>query len=156
MDYTKQSIKELKELCKERKIKGYSNKDKDKIIKLLQPHIDFFYQNDILANVCELSEPSEIQDGLITNTEPVVEEAVKEDWIRDKNGNTVVGAVTSEVTEEEKHHQFAMGWDDENCCQRITQDYGSRQDKYSLQSYADKMNGFFQNGDPNHTRRPDF
>ena len=40
MDYTKQSLKELKELCKERKITGYSNKNKDEIIKLLQPHID--------------------------------------------------------------------------------------------------------------------
>ena len=69
MDYTKQSLKELKELCKERKITGYSNKNKDEIIKLLQPHIDSSIQNDISANACELSEPSEIQDGLITNTE---------------------------------------------------------------------------------------
>lgn len=69
MDYAKQSLKELKELCKERKITGYSNKNKDEIIKLLQPHIDSSIQNDISANACELSEPSEIQDGLITNTE---------------------------------------------------------------------------------------
>lgn len=69
MDYTKQSLKELKELCKERKITGYSNKNKDEIIKLLQPHIDSSIQNDISANACELSEPSEIQDGLITNKE---------------------------------------------------------------------------------------
>ena len=36
MDYTKKTQKELKELCKERKIKGYNNKNKDDIIKLLE------------------------------------------------------------------------------------------------------------------------
>jgi len=36
MDYTKKTQKELKELCKEQKIKGYSNKNKDELIKLLQ------------------------------------------------------------------------------------------------------------------------
>jgi len=36
MDYTKKTQKELKELCKEQKIKGYSNKNKEELIKLLQ------------------------------------------------------------------------------------------------------------------------
>ena len=34
--YTKKTQKELKELCKEQKIKGYSNKNKEELIKLLQ------------------------------------------------------------------------------------------------------------------------
>ena len=36
MDYTIKSHKELKKLCKEQKIKGYSNKNKEELIKLLQ------------------------------------------------------------------------------------------------------------------------
>ena len=32
MDYSKQPLKELKELCKDRKITGYSNKKKNEII----------------------------------------------------------------------------------------------------------------------------
>jgi hypothetical protein len=50
MDYTKKTQKELKELCKERKITGYSNKNKDEIIKLLskneQPIMKKNYEND--------------------------------------------------------------------------------------------------------------
>ena len=50
MDYTKKTQKELKELCKEQKIKSYSNKNKDELIKLLskneQPIIKKNYQND--------------------------------------------------------------------------------------------------------------
>jgi site-specific DNA-adenine methylase len=40
MDYTKNTQKELKDICKERKIKGYSNKSKEEIIKLLQAPIE--------------------------------------------------------------------------------------------------------------------
>uniref|UniRef100_A0A6C0JW10 DNA methylase N-4/N-6 domain-containing protein n=1 Tax=viral metagenome TaxID=1070528 RepID=A0A6C0JW10_9ZZZZ len=36
MDYTKKTSKELKAMCKERKIKGYSNLNKDKLLKLLK------------------------------------------------------------------------------------------------------------------------
>lgn len=36
MDYTNNTIKKLRDLCKERKIKGYSNKNKAELIKLLQ------------------------------------------------------------------------------------------------------------------------
>jgi len=36
MDYTKKSQKELKDLCKEKNISGYSTKNKDELIKLLQ------------------------------------------------------------------------------------------------------------------------
>ncbi len=36
MDYTKNTQKELKDICKEQKIKGYSNKSKTEIIQLLQ------------------------------------------------------------------------------------------------------------------------
>jgi len=36
MDYTNNTIKTLRDLCKERKIKGYSNKNKAELIKLLQ------------------------------------------------------------------------------------------------------------------------
>jgi DNA adenine methylase len=39
MDYTKHTQKELKDICKERKIKGYSNKTKEEVIKLLQAPI---------------------------------------------------------------------------------------------------------------------
>ena len=35
MDYTISSLKELKAVCKERKIKGYSSKKKDELVKLL-------------------------------------------------------------------------------------------------------------------------
>ena len=35
MDYTKKTQKELKEICKEQKIKGYSNKTKVELIKIL-------------------------------------------------------------------------------------------------------------------------
>jgi DNA (cytosine-5)-methyltransferase 1 len=35
MDYSKNTIKELISICKERNIKGYSNKKKDEIVKLL-------------------------------------------------------------------------------------------------------------------------
>ena len=35
MDYTKKSVAELKQLCKERNIKGYSNKNKKEMIQLL-------------------------------------------------------------------------------------------------------------------------
>ena len=35
MDYTISSLKELKTVCKERKIKGYSSKSKDELVKLL-------------------------------------------------------------------------------------------------------------------------
>ena len=36
MDYTKKTQKELKKLCKDQQIKGYSNKNKEELIKLLQ------------------------------------------------------------------------------------------------------------------------
>jgi len=36
MDYAKKSQKELKEICKEKKIKGHSKKSKEELIKLLQ------------------------------------------------------------------------------------------------------------------------
>jgi adenine-specific DNA-methyltransferase len=71
MDYTKQSLKELKELCKERKITGYSNKNKSEIIKLVQSHVSSSIKDDISAIACEKSEPSELQDGLSTKTEEV-------------------------------------------------------------------------------------
>ena len=35
MDYAKMKVKELKKLCKERKIKGYSKLKKKELIKLL-------------------------------------------------------------------------------------------------------------------------
>ena len=35
MDYSKMKVKELKKLCKERKIKGYSKLKKKELIKLL-------------------------------------------------------------------------------------------------------------------------
>lgn len=38
MDYTNKSVAELKQLCKEQKIKGYSNKTKPQIIELLTNH----------------------------------------------------------------------------------------------------------------------
>ena len=71
MDYTKQTLKELKELCKERKITGYSNKNKNEIIKLVQSHVSSSIKDDISAVACETSEPSELQDGLSTKTEEV-------------------------------------------------------------------------------------
>lgn len=40
MDYTTKSQKELKDLCKELKITGYSNKNKEDLIKLLQPRVN--------------------------------------------------------------------------------------------------------------------
>jgi DNA modification methylase len=40
MDYTTKSQKELKDLCKQLKITGYSNKNKEDLIKLLQPCIN--------------------------------------------------------------------------------------------------------------------
>ena len=70
MDYSKQPLKELKELCKDRKITGYSNKKKNEIIKLLQHSIDdSSNQNDISDNVCE---PFEIQDDFQPNSEQTV------------------------------------------------------------------------------------
>jgi DNA adenine methylase len=39
MDYVKKTQKELKDICREQKIKGYSNKKKDELIKLLQAPI---------------------------------------------------------------------------------------------------------------------
>jgi DNA modification methylase len=39
MDYSKKTIAELKELCKERGIKGFSGKSKAEIIQLLQPQV---------------------------------------------------------------------------------------------------------------------
>ena len=71
MDYTKQTLKELKELCKERKITGYSNKNKNEIIKLVQSHISSSIKDDISASACETSEPSELQDALSAKTEEV-------------------------------------------------------------------------------------
>ena len=38
MDYSKQTIPELKQLCKDRKIKGFTGKSKEALIKLLQDH----------------------------------------------------------------------------------------------------------------------
>ena len=40
MDYTTKSQKELKDLCKELKITGYSNKNKEDLIKLLQSRVN--------------------------------------------------------------------------------------------------------------------
>lgn len=40
MDYTTKSQKELKDICKQLKITGYSNKNKEDLIKLLQPCIN--------------------------------------------------------------------------------------------------------------------
>jgi DNA modification methylase len=40
MDYTTKSQKELKDLCKQLKITGYSNKNKEDLIKLLQPCVN--------------------------------------------------------------------------------------------------------------------
>jgi DNA modification methylase len=71
MDYTKQSLKELKELCKERKITGYSNKNKNEIIKLVLSHDSSSIKDDISAVACEKSEPSELQDGLSSKTEEI-------------------------------------------------------------------------------------
>jgi adenine-specific DNA-methyltransferase len=41
MDYTTKSQKELKDLCKQLKITGYSNKNKEDLIKLLQPCVNY-------------------------------------------------------------------------------------------------------------------
>jgi len=46
MDYSKKTCKELMEMCKERKIKGYSGKKKEDIIKLL---------NDIATEVVDIT-----------------------------------------------------------------------------------------------------
>jgi len=40
MDYTTKSQKELKDICKQLKITGYSNKNKEDLIKLLQPCVN--------------------------------------------------------------------------------------------------------------------
>ena len=85
MDYTKKTQKELKELCKEQKITGYSNKNKDELIKLLskneQPIIKKNYQNDnfnyneLLDKIllCEEIETIHLYDNLckINKTEHV-------------------------------------------------------------------------------------
>jgi len=44
MDYTNKTQKELKELCKEQKIKSYSNKNKDELIKLLKSPIEMILE----------------------------------------------------------------------------------------------------------------
>ena len=48
MDYTQKTREELIAICKERKIKGYSNKKKDEIIILLQPK-PIISQNTLLT-----------------------------------------------------------------------------------------------------------
>jgi len=59
MDYSKKTCKELIEICKEKKIKGYSGKKKDEIIKLL---------NNLT--------PEEVPDSVISNG--ITAEAVRE------------------------------------------------------------------------------
>jgi DNA (cytosine-5)-methyltransferase 1 len=59
MDYTKKTQKELKELCKERKKKGYSNKTKEELIELLKivpfilpisiPHADSLPTTNVIS-----------------------------------------------------------------------------------------------------------
>jgi len=46
MDYTTKSQKELKDLCKQLKITGYSNKNKEDLIKLLQPCVNSNTQSE--------------------------------------------------------------------------------------------------------------
>jgi 16S rRNA G966 N2-methylase RsmD len=55
MEFTKQSLKQLKDLCKERKIVGYSNKKKEEIIKLLnKPEENVVEQTEnVIENVVE-------------------------------------------------------------------------------------------------------
>lgn len=67
MDYSKQSREELINICKEKKIKGYSGKKKDDIIELIRKHTvsekqdtgkfrintkDQFYTNKMVAKLC--------------------------------------------------------------------------------------------------------
>lgn len=52
MDYNKKTVTELKELCKEKKLKGYSTKKKDDLIKLLQIS-DSTETTDVISHVFE-------------------------------------------------------------------------------------------------------
>ena len=57
MDYTTKSQKELKDLCKELKITGYSNKNKEDLIKLLQPFVNSSTHSE--TQPLEPSQPSQ-------------------------------------------------------------------------------------------------
>lgn len=51
MDYSKKTLKELKTLCKEENIKGYSNKKKSELILLLEPKNEIVEINEIDINI---------------------------------------------------------------------------------------------------------
>ena len=59
MDYSKKTVVELKELCKEKKIKGYSTKKKDDLIKLLQTS-DSTESTDIISHVFETPKEAKV------------------------------------------------------------------------------------------------
>ena len=67
MDYTKLSLKALKEHCKEQKIAGYSNKNKEDIIKLLQPDIVSLTNAVIDSTDNEIQEPNPEQTIINSN-----------------------------------------------------------------------------------------
>lgn len=57
MDYSKKTVAELKELCKEKDLKGYSKKKKDELIKLLEGI------TDVIEHV-EDEEDSEVEEDI--------------------------------------------------------------------------------------------
>jgi DNA modification methylase len=63
MDYATKSQKELKDLCKQLKITGYSNKNKEDLIKLLQPCVNSSIPPESQALGVQPSQTIEPQNG---------------------------------------------------------------------------------------------
>jgi adenine-specific DNA-methyltransferase len=63
MDYATKSQKELKDLCKQLKITGYSNKNKEDLIKLLQPCVNSSTPPESQALGVQPSQTIEPQNG---------------------------------------------------------------------------------------------
>jgi len=62
MDYTKKTVVELKELCKEKDLKGYSKKKKDELIKLLEGIADVI--EHVIEHVVEDEEDLEVEEDI--------------------------------------------------------------------------------------------
>ena len=64
MDYSKKTVVELKELCKEKDLKGYSKKKKDELIKLLEGITDVI--EHVIEHVVEDEdeEDSEVEEDI--------------------------------------------------------------------------------------------
>jgi len=91
MDYSKKNKKELIKLCKELKLKRYSGKNKDILIKMLTQHDNVDIVNDVVKDV--VNELKKLNMNIVVTRDTYTEQLLKEQYALHKS--YVIGRINT-------------------------------------------------------------